>query len=674
MTYSEIKIVFNEDLEIGCSIEFEIVNTDTWHRQLMFEKWVNVRAAKGQVTKGVNTSTVGQRSAHNFFFSFNYDYNAFRRHYHTSVNGNIITIRSGRPQYIFLSPKALIQDHDRPLDIEFHVNNYDGELFKLVSLDFLKADNPCSFVKIRATANQVIREVSGPVIINNNSVDFVEFSIPRSGEKFTLTCSDSNRNTLSASYSTPPMLVSSNVNAEIYNSPFGATVIVNVSNATGLNLEYSLDKLNWKASNTFPSISEGDYVIYIRDQYGCLIQKNIVIDKHGINSPEFFISKSNSIRFVKKTEGGIKPDNRIDDNRMSYEDNVEIPYTYYHCYSSTDNEPTQFKTNYSDITVKAITKDKREVIIYPGKKTNNIGLTDSRDAFVFPLENGNTGIYFKSGKRYNFETEEVIGDYELTGGLPEWGKIGVYIRVNNFWLQIKNIYPSNDKQAEILEIETSIFKTETIAKVDVVFNRDNVDVYEFNTDMWTFKDDEYFTIKIEAKDSKFPTLEYESERVKVLSDISNHVKISYSNDTNTDVLFSTRIEFNIWLRLEKDITDCSATINTSKTDTRAILVDGNIHEVKEYVFEPVTSGIYLILFRALSHRRLFINGMPLILVEPPESVDDYGETNLRSLKAKLYKNNGVFKSRTFDNDLPVTGDILELPPLLELPTEGYIKI
>ena len=88
------------------------------------------------------------------------------------------------------------------------------------------------------------------------------------------------------------------------------------------------------------------------------------------------------------------------------------------------------------------------------------------------------------------------------------------------------------------------------------------------------------------------------------------------------------------------------------------------------VYSTENKGVYLILFRALSHRKLFINGMPLILVEPPESVDDYGETNLRSLKAKLYKNSGVFKSKTFDNDLPVTGDILELPPLLELPTEG----
>ena len=155
--------------------------------------------------------------------------------------------------------------------------------------------------------------------------------------------------------------------------------------------------------------------------------------------------------------------------------------------------------------------------------------------------------------------------------------------------------------------------------------------------------------------------------------MSDFVEIKYSNDSNTDILFSTGIEFKIWMRIESYKDTPATSINTIKTDTNAILVDGTIHQTKEYVFEPVTSGMLYILYQALSRRILFINGMPFVLSEPPEKVGDWGDTNLYSVQAKFYKNNGVFKSRTFDTDLPMTGGILELPPLIQIQPDGYIK-
>ncbi len=684
MTYSEIKIEFLEEVQEGGEISFFVLNRQTNTSFQVLEKWVSWRSNRNEVSTRRPSSTVGQVSAYNYLNSFNLDYNGSGNDFETSTSGNKVVIKSKNPNLTFNlffawyfpqddSPLGPILD--RPLNVIHKITNYELNLFKIESFQLLSSSvNPCSSVKVRIKANEVIKKVISPITLNNNSFDFVEFDVLRNGGSFTFICENSDGQRVSKSYNSPNRLIADNINTTINNSPYGATVIVTLMHSFDLVLQYSIDGSNWQSSNVFPSVTEGSYVVHIKDQFGCSIHKNIIIDSFGISVPEFYISKSNSIRYIKSSENGNETDKRIDDNRLSYNDKVEIPYTQYHCYSKLDNEPTQFRTNYENLIVKAVTNSNQEVRIFPEKKTNNIGLKDSRDAYVFPLENGNTGIYFKSGNKYNFDTGEVIGDYDLMGGVPEWGKIGVYMRISNSWFEIKNVYPDDDKQAEVLEVETRITETEVLEKVGVIYNRDTVDVYEFRTDMGLFESDEYFTLKIEADDQRFHAVEYQSERIKVFSDLSDHVEIIYSNDTNTDILYSTGIKFKIWLRLEKDSVDPEASINTQKTDTNVILIDGTIHEAKEFVFEPTTGGMFMILYKALSHRNLFIDGMPFKLSSPPEKVDDYGNTNLYSLKAKLFKNNGIHKSRTFDTDLPITGDLLDLPPLIQIQPEGYIKI
>ena len=676
MTYSEIKIKINE--EVGFGSLFSITVLKGVVPFTFKEKWVKVRRNRFEVTRGKPTSIVGQRSASDFLTSFNLDYNSTGNLFETSLIGNEVTIKFKDPtcKIISFEAKNIILGNSFPITVktEHTITNYEFVLLKLTAVELIPSSRPCTHLRVRVKANQVIKRVTRPTVINNNKTDFVEFDVLRSGQNINFICESEAGQRVSQRFDIPNRLVSQNLRTTVNNSPYGATVIVNLRNSFLLSFQYSIDGNNWQRSNIFSNLANGDYTLHVKDQYGCLLKKRLFIEALGVSNPEFFIPKSNSIRCVKRSEAGIKSDRRIDDNRFSYEDPVEIPYTEYHIYSKTDNEPIQYKTNYKNVSIKAITKNKQEITLYSERKTNNIGLKDSRDAFVFPLENGNTGIYFKTGLRYNFDTGQSIGDYELLGGLPEWGKIGTYIMVNNAWFEIKNVFPSDDKQAEILEIEASIVQSESIERVGVIYNRDTVNVYEFKTDMGLFLNDDYFVIAITASDPRFPTLEYVSERIKVLSDMSDFVEIKYSNDSNTDILFSTGIEFKIWMRIEHYKDNPATSINTIKTDTNAILVDGTIHQTKEFVFEPVTSGMLYILYQALSRRILFINGMPFVLSEPPEKVGDWGDTNLYSVQAKFYKNNGVFKSRTFDTDLPMTGGILELPPLIQIQPDGYIKI
>ncbi len=387
--------------------------------------------------------------------------------------------------------------------------------------------------------------------------------------------------------------------------------------------------------------------------------------------PYFYISKSNSIRFVKNMEGGKPTDIRIDENRMSHQDFVEIPYTQYQIFSNLDNEPTQFKTNYPFFSVKAISPLGKYNLPVK-KKTKNMGLKDSRDARAYRLQNGKTGIYFLSGRLYDYSTGKVTGTYNLGGRLPEWAKKGVNVLFDGNWYSIKNIFNNEEKQVKVLEIDKT-YSGSTTGKIGVVYNLENYEVYEFVTDMGKFLN-EVFTIQIKAENTPFPTFTYQSEKIKVIHDMTDYVEIEYSNDTNTDILYSTGIKFKIWLRLESERDTPLGAVNSHKTDINTILIDGNIHEAKEFVFEPVTRGYFLVIYRAMFHRQLSINKTFYVLSDPPENDGDFIDTNLYSLKAKLIKTSGVFNSRSHNSELPSDGGVIDLPPLLDIGNDGYLKI
>ena len=79
MTYSEIKITFNRDVnpnDIFNSVTFVIWNLSNDLQSNVYEKWTGIRIKPNQVSTGLPTSILGERSAINYIQSFNLDYNS----------------------------------------------------------------------------------------------------------------------------------------------------------------------------------------------------------------------------------------------------------------------------------------------------------------------------------------------------------------------------------------------------------------------------------------------------------------------------------------------------------------------------------------------------------------------------------------------------------------------
>ncbi|TDQ27624.1 hypothetical protein [Tenacibaculum caenipelagi] len=673
MTYSEIKIQFNEELSQGSGISF-LLKSSLYPNEpglLLSETWVLFRKGKNEVgTLGNVTPTIGERTAINFITSFELDYNGYSIYTITRV-GNEVTIKANNPYFQFSDPIAI--NNEALLNVGFTINNFTGNIFSISSLDFLQASNPCTHVKIRITTSELATELIEPVKIENNTQNPIEFELLKGSGLIWLDLKSSDGQQIRERISIPYLLSSANLSIQVNNSPNGATAIANLKDSYLFNLEYSLDNLNWKDSNTFDSLPPNTYTFYVKDNLGCTVVKSFVVEEFGVSDPYFHISKSNSLRFVKSSEGGVASNKKIDENRLSFEDDVNIVYKETHYFTKDDIDTTQFKSNYSNVSAIAVDEEGNETSLLVNKISNNLRLKDSRDAIRYNYGSGKTGIYFMSGKRYDFDTGfDLDNDYSLNGKLPEWAKSGEYIKIESAWYQIENIIPSGEKQSVVLIIDVPYNGLESIVKVGSIYNRENYEVFEFDLEMLDYLNKNFF-VKIVNLDDNFPELTYRSEDISVKENLKDFSEFIYSNDTNTDVFYSTGIQHKFWVKLD-DISDKpDGSVKQHVTDTRTILEKGDAFEGKKIKTLPVTRGMMIKVFLSFFHRIFYLDGTKYVVSEVPEVEGRLGDTNLYVINAILRKANETHKSKTFDKSKPASGGFLELPSFIKV-DGGYIKI
>jgi hypothetical protein len=134
----------------------------------------------------------------------------------------------------------------------------------------------------------------------------------------------------------PDYLVAENFTLNINNSPTGATVTIEKVNSEGLELQYSLDNENWQTENVFSSLGVDSYTLYIKDQLGWQVSKEFIVNEFAINSPFFYISKSNSIRYAQRVAFGDAANYKKDENTLSCEVLSKIPYKELQLFQSAD--------------------------------------------------------------------------------------------------------------------------------------------------------------------------------------------------------------------------------------------------------------------------------------------------------------------------------------------------
>lgn len=527
----------------------------------------------------------------------------------------------------------------------------------------------CQYVKVNVATSILATKVLSPVVIDPNSTNPFSFDFLR-GQNINILVEDSNGKQDSKSVLLPSMLNASNFTITTNNSPNGATVIITNSGLSGLDLQYSLDNVVWQAGNSFSGLVVGDYTMYIKDQLGCSISIAFHVDEFNITEPYFLYPKSNSIRMAKREAWDYVNVFKTDENTLSCESDVDLPYKEVQEWQSSDEIRVQFRSNYNSNIVTLIDSNNVETVIPTAKKTKNIGIKDKRDAIQYNLGSGKTGIFFQSGNTYDFDTGLSNGTYSLLGGVPEWGRIGNYLNIGTAWFEIEQIRYDESKLADVLIISNVYTGVEAPVIVGSIYNRENFEVYEFTVNMINYINND-FRVRLVCTSTGFPELTFLSEQINVQTERGDLLEIKYKNSENTDVNFSTGIEFLIRVPYNRLGGRYSDESETYKTDTTAMLLGSELFEEDEILFEPNTKEIWRKINIALSHDTVKVNGVDYVKASGFTSEGPLGETNLYVLTAGMIKTGNVYSSKSNDS-FGYTDDNIEIPKLIKSDV-GYIE-
>lgn len=680
MANSKITLTFNQDLVLDNTISLNISSSTPFYLAYVGYIWKNVRASSGQVTIGTPTAIDGERSAINFVQAFNLDWNPSGTNYNVSRVENVVEIEALITEIEFSNFSSIDDYLGFPPSynsfVVADIVNSSTPQYVIDDINFSEADTlPCENVKVEIETSELTTVISSPVSIPSNSDNPFSFDLLR-GQNYVFTLKNADDLEINQLIQVPSLLSPDDFQIQVNSAPNGATAIVNsVSQSAGFDLlvfQYSLDDIDYYNSNVFSGLIEGDYTVYIKDQLGCSTTKDFHVDEFGILTPYFYISKANSIRFANRIDFGDAANYKNDENTLSCESNVILPFRDVQLFQSADVVRTQFKSNYTTNTAKIIKSDLTEVSVPVTKLTNNIGNKDLRDARKYDLLNGKTGIYFTMGNIYDFDSTLSTGEtHYLNGSIPYWVRIGGYIKIDMEWYLIEDIIYDDTKNAEVIVINNNYIGLDVSVVAGFIYNIFDYEVYEFEIDMVDYLEQE-IKVQITATDDNFTTLNYLSEDIYVKVRHENTLAINYWNDDNTDVFYATGIKHLIRIPFYKIGGVDEDEYENNKTDTTTDLISSEIYEVDEFTFEPLTKEMWRKLKIALSCKNVIIDGVDYVKNASFETEGPLEESNLYVLKARMIKTGNSFSSQS-DSNIEFNFGSEEIPGLIEIGTDAFLK-
>lgn len=577
----------------------------------------------------------------NYRLAFNADYNNTQLYSVLLVGVNQLTIEHSDNNHF---DNANITNTTSGIVVVSVENTPDVTPINITDVTFLAATNICGDVKVQITTDVLATKITSPIQVDPNTNNPFTFDWVR-GEYITISVENSEGETTNQNIQLPKSLSASNTSVSVVNSPNGASLTINVAEIDGLTLQYSLDDTTYQSSNSYPSLVEGNYTAYVKDQFGCKIQYDFTIENFedggqiGVRTPYAELpSKSNSLRFKEVVAWDTCSNYKTDENTLSCESDVKIPYTEVQQFQTCDsNVETQIRSNFNDIKVFVIRENGAENPIAIEQKSQLIGLKDKRDAIKYQYKN-KTGVYFTSGQTYDYDTGDPLGTYALNGALPYWGKIGNYIYLDGTWYEIENKIWDDVKKADVLIINQNYTGAPTSVIVTSIYNQEEYEEWEFAINMNNYPD-ETIQVRIDEEDSSFDTVTFISEKINVKTKQPNTVEIKYKHDENTDINYSYGIEHIIRAIKEKRDPKKEDESDTHKTDSKSVLLSGKVYELDEFQFEPVTTEIMRKMVLAFHHSILTMDGVGYVKTESG-SVEVEGpleDSNLYAIKAILIK-------------------------------------
>jgi len=400
-------------------------------------------------------------------------------------------------------------------------------------------------------------------------------------------------------------------------------------------IEYSLNGTDYQIDSNFTGILEGDYTLYIKDKFGCVVQKTIVIlsfiDPTIENRYDILkASNFNSISYSPITDFRVKKKNY--ENTLSYSEFVKMPYSFGHKFTTDDIEGlgigTQFQSSYPFHVITLHKCNGNKVNINSILIQKNLGSTERVDCELIPIPEG-IGVFFNGGNSYEPNTSTITGASPHQQFLPDWAELGQFVSIQSLGVK------------EIIGFGYAIDLDRQYFIVSGVLSASNSDIVQVKYDVQKYNILEFYLNPNDLNNKGFLTIEagYEfnqidkslvSEPIELIEDSQELLKIEWSGFKNMgDMVFVSGITGI--MRIEGKIRAYpKGDSELSETDTGSYPLSQK-STMGQRVLIPLTtpklwdkindiSGISL-------GGNLFINGLELVRNKAIE-IEEQGDSNV----------------------------------------------
>ena len=478
----------------------------------------------------------------------------------------------------------------------------------------------------------------------------------------------------------PPLFYIDRV--DVANTISGATVdVITTDLGTGFNAkEYQIQVIDgstppptetsYQSSSTFTNVVPGEWIVYARDQFGCVRNESIEIElQNNYKRAPFysFVSPVNDFPFVliKERTAGLNLNvNNLRSEHQPQKTGVTVKGEHY-TYEAQQGK-IQFRSSGQINKAFAVGCDDQEIELVVTQKSDFI----SKDTFLegnyeYDATLDRLKLYFTTGNTYDIDGN-VIGTHTYNNTLPNFYQIGLLIIIPGVG---QGIIESIDRTGGVHYAITSL--TNDLTATGAIFQSIHTEVgyeeYEVEYDVSQLTSDSFYLRITCAEDSAeqqsgdLKSLGYdlwETHLIHKLSDdeLCNYHLIEYFGYKRHEINYKYGIVHRRWIAWEyQPIPMVEGDIEINQTDSHVDKIDYSGMRLFEMKTQPIANIIAVSLAEALGYAEFISVDRKEYATKEFPKLERVG-VQRQTVTATLIAQNRIVSYAKFDG---VTSDVIE---------------
>lgn len=402
-------------------------------------------------------------------------------------------------------------------------------------------------------------------------------------------------------------------------------------------IEYSLTDLgestglDYQESNSFSGVLPGQYLLWVKDKYGCEVNKTIEVrelEQNGSNEQinRFFVPEGNSLIFSDDVQYGGNVRKNYFNTTTREENTIGKRHQITQKFFEGHEIATRFMSSYPFHVVTLWNCDRTKKDISVATVQTNLGSKEKVDCKLFNVTDG-IGVYFDGGNEYEPNTTTIINSSDYNGGTPDWAVIGQLITIDGLGAKYITGEGFDENRGYYFTVE-GITTDDLESKVQTTFNKHEYNLFDFFLYMTDITKTGYIRIEY-GYDFDNIVGAVKSEVIEKVSDDEKYHFIKWGDSKNKgDMVYQSFPQPFVLLEGKMDNIYPNES-ETSRGDSKSYSLDQESFLNFSFKTTGISRKMANKLNIAAGTEYFEINNVPL-LKSATSSIESVGSTNLKS--------------------------------------------